>query len=110
MSSLADTIRREDAEAREALAKIDAQFVIELDGRELQIMTAFEHPPIPVRDFDWSAWIDGREEWLTGRGRTEAAAIADLREQIEEADEAQDAPAPKPAVSECGAWTVEVIG
>lgn len=49
------------------------------------VLTCFEYPPIPMRNFDWSAWIAGREEWLTGRGPTEAAAIADLKEQIEEA-------------------------
>jgi hypothetical protein len=48
------------------------------------IKTAFENPPIPIRCFDWSAWIDGREEWLVGRGETEAEAISDLQEQLED--------------------------
>jgi hypothetical protein len=50
-----------------------------------EIRTGYYPPPIPIRNFDWSAWVDGREEWLTGRGPTEEAAIADLKEQIEEA-------------------------
>jgi hypothetical protein len=66
-------------------------------ARHGRVMTAFENPPIPVRAWDWSAWIDGREEWLTGRGRTEAEAIADL---LEQADEAQDAPAARPVARE----------
>lgn len=36
-------------------------------------------PPIPLRQFDWCAWIDGEEERQEyGYGRTEAEAISDL--------------------------------
>jgi hypothetical protein len=50
------------------------------------IKTAYIYPPIPSRNFDWQAWIDGREEnsWLQGYGPTEEAAIAELKERIEE--------------------------
>jgi hypothetical protein len=46
------------------------------------VKTNFDYPPIPIRSMDWSAWLDGREEWHIGRGATESAAIADLREQL----------------------------
>ncbi len=46
------------------------------------IVTAFVNPPIPCRDFDWSATRDGYEEGdAIGWGRTEAAAIDDLEAQ-----------------------------
>lgn len=56
----------------------------------LVIETSFDYPPIPVRDFDWSAVTDNYDGELdagfqpVGRGRTEEAAIADLLEQIKE--------------------------
>jgi len=34
----------------------------------------------------WQAWIDGDEEGFNGHGFTEAEAIADLQEQMEEAN------------------------
>lgn len=49
-----------------------------------EIKTHFDKPPIPAREMDWSAWIDGCEEGPVGSGATEAEAIADLKEQIEE--------------------------
>jgi hypothetical protein len=46
-----------------------------------KIITAHEFPPIPIRSFDWCAYFDGDEELGNyGRGRTEAAAVADLVE------------------------------
>ncbi len=52
------------------------------------IKTEFVYPPIPVRDFDWAAYRDGWEPGeLQGTGRTKEAAIADLLEQEEEAEE-----------------------
>lgn len=48
-----------------------------------RILTSFDYPPIPDRSMDWSAWIDGKEEMATGYGRTKAAAIEDLLEQLE---------------------------
>ena len=47
-----------------------------------KITTSHDCPPIPVRDYDWSA---SREDWdegdLIGYGRTEQEAIDDLVEQ-----------------------------
>lgn len=48
------------------------------------IRTSHECPPIPVRSMDWAAWTDGNEEGPIGRGATEAEAVADLQEQLEE--------------------------
>ncbi len=43
------------------------------------IRTHYEHPPIPPREFDWSAVFDGYEAGdPIGRGPTEQAAIDDL--------------------------------
>lgn len=49
---------------------------------EVQIITKYDPPPIPVRDMDFAAWIDGQEENGTGRGATEEQAIANLLESI----------------------------
>ena len=52
------------------------------------IRTSHVTPPIPIRDWDWAAWIDGQEEdGPIGFGITELAAIRDLKEQIAEAKE-----------------------
>jgi len=50
------------------------------------IKTSFVYPPIPNRNFDWLAYVDGHEEntRLQGWGRSEAEAIAELKERIEE--------------------------
>ena len=37
-------------------------------------------PPIPTRELDWAAWIDGEEERGTWHGPTEEAAIEALKE------------------------------
>lgn len=63
--------------------------------RGIRVSTNFDYPPIPVRDMDWSAIdydtydadCDGDGFFSNcpiGRGATEAEAIADLLEQIEE--------------------------
>lgn len=45
----------------------------------MKIVTDHVFPPIPVREFDWSAHFDGQEEGGPyGRGRTEQEAILDL--------------------------------
>lgn len=55
-----------------------------------KIITSFDYPPIPIRCFDWCAFTedyDGAPDagWQpVGHGETEAEAIADLMEQIEE--------------------------
>lgn len=58
------------------------------------IVTTYDPPPIPVRDADWSAvdddTYDGAPDSPTrgqiGHGATEAEAIADLLEQLDDAD------------------------
>jgi hypothetical protein len=53
-----------------------------------QIITSFVYPPIPVRDFDWTATLDGYEPGeLVGTGKTEKEAIDDLLEQLDEREE-----------------------
>jgi hypothetical protein len=57
----------------------------------MNIVTRFDPPPIPLRQFDWKAYLpdlyDGAPdsgEWgnWVGRGATKEAAIADLLDQI----------------------------
>ena len=55
------------------------------------IHTNFDYPPIPVRDFDWSAVTDnydGAEDshCPIGHGLTEQDAINDLLEQLTDED------------------------
>jgi len=56
----------------------------------MKIVTHFVCPPIPLRQFDWSAidddTYDGAEDshCPIGYGATEAEAIADLMREIEE--------------------------
>lgn len=50
----------------------------------MKVVTDYWRKPIPTNKFDWSAWVDGEEERATGYGATEAEAIADLKEQIED--------------------------
>jgi hypothetical protein len=50
-----------------------------------KIVTSFDYPPIPTRDCDWSAVLDGYDAGdPIGRGPTETAAVADLLQQLEE--------------------------
>jgi hypothetical protein len=47
------------------------------------VKTHYAPPPIPLRNFDWSATLDGYEPGdPIGHGATEATAIADLQEQL----------------------------
>lgn len=47
-----------------------------------KIITTHEYPPIPIRDYDWSAIREGYEPGnLIGTGRTEQEAIEDLIKQ-----------------------------
>ena len=55
----------------------------------MKIITRYVYPPIPVRQFDWSAVTDdydGAEDshCPIGYGATEAEAIADLKQQLED--------------------------
>lgn len=49
------------------------------------IRTNYDNPPISIRSYDWSAWVDGSEEHgPIGRGKTEAEAVANLRQLVAE--------------------------
>ena len=52
-----------------------------------RIVTNYDPKPIPIRGFDWSAVDDATydgEGCPIGYGATEAEAVADLLEQLEE--------------------------
>lgn len=54
----------------------------------MNIRTYYDPKPIPVRSWDWSAYDDDTYDGPgcpVGYGATEAEAIRDLREQMEEA-------------------------
>ena len=55
----------------------------------MKIKTHFNPPPIPLRQFDWSAVDDDAYDGgdPIGFGVTQQAAINDLREQLTEAGE-----------------------
>lgn len=48
------------------------------------IVTQCVNPPVPTRQWDWVAYIEGDEEanGPTGRGPTEAEALRDLCERL----------------------------
>ena len=53
--------------------------------KPLKIRTNYDYPPIPIRDMDWSATLDGYEGGdPIGRGHTEDEAIADLKDQLDD--------------------------
>lgn len=58
----------------------------------IRIRTNYDYPPIPIRQFDWSAidddTYDGADDshCPIGHGTTEAEAIEDLLEQIADED------------------------
>jgi len=61
-------------------------------NRRVIVQTEYVHPPIPTRDYDWAAALDGYEPGEPlGQGPTEADAIYDLFLQIEEREEEHDA-------------------
>jgi hypothetical protein len=49
-----------------------------------RIITAHYQPPIPLRQFDWTAVREGREDGPVGEGRTEAEAVENLMERESE--------------------------
>jgi hypothetical protein len=49
-----------------------------------RIITRYWAKPIPLRQFEWEASVDGGDERMVGCGRTEADAIEDLRRLLEE--------------------------
>ena len=62
-----------------------------LQGKYGRIHTTYEYPPIPIRTCDWSAVLDdydgapdaGPHQYV-GLGATEAEAVRDLIEQLED--------------------------
>ena len=67
----------------------------------MTIKVSFDYPPIPIRSFDWSAYVDDTYDGPgcpLGHGPTEAAAISDLYDQME--DEEINALGPSPPAIE----------
>lgn len=55
---IGEAVIENDREARqEQMARIEA--------RGLKIKVSHVYPPVPVRQFDWCAYIDGHEETIT---------------------------------------------
>ena len=54
---------------------------------EDRVRTQCVCPPIPLRHFDWCAWVDGEEEGPVGWGPTEDIALEDLADKMEEAQD-----------------------
>jgi len=56
--------------------------VVTWNGR--RVRTEFICPPIPIRQYDYSAWIDGTEDigMIQGYGPSREMAIADLIQQL----------------------------
>lgn len=62
-----------------------------------RLVTSWQCPPVPWRNFDWAAYdddyepadVNGEGGGIVGWGRTEAEAIADYRNQL--ADETEGA-------------------
>lgn len=53
-----------------------------------KIITTYIYPPIPDRNWDWQATLDGYEPGdPIGHGPNEDAAKADLLEQVEDDDD-----------------------
>lgn len=51
----------------------------------MTIITKYDQPPIPPRQFDWTAVEDNYDlDSPIGYGRSEQEAIADLQQQIED--------------------------
>lgn len=49
------------------------------------VVVEFVYPPVPVRSWDWMAYVDGREEsGPYGHGATRDEAVEALFEEIEE--------------------------
>jgi hypothetical protein len=57
------------------------------DSQAMKIITQNIFPPIPDRNFDWSAVTDDYEPGHPiGYGPTEQAAVTDLKEQLEDTE------------------------
>lgn len=56
-----------------------------------EIVTSFQNPPIPTRDYDWAAYTTDYEGGdPIGYGPTESAAIEDLLDQLDYAESTND--------------------
>lgn len=56
--------------------------------RPVCVVLSFEYPPVPVRGWDWMAYVEGREECgPQGWGATRQQAVDDLLERIEEEED-----------------------
>jgi len=56
-----------------------------VNGLRVKIRTSHDRPPIPSRDYDWSAVTDDYEPGdPVGNGENEEAAILNLTGQLEE--------------------------
>lgn len=53
----------------------------------ITIRLQHDPPPIPTREMDWRAWVDGREEDGCEFGSTRFEALRKLIFRIEESDE-----------------------
>jgi hypothetical protein len=61
--------------------------VRQVNGQPVTVIAINGRPPIPDRRYDWSAVTDDYEPGHpVGHGETEEAAIADLVEQLEDAN------------------------
>ena len=76
-----------------------------------RVKTSFVNPPIPIRAFDWIAWIDGEEESMRyGYGRTEQEAKDELANELAQYDESEPAAQPEASTDDVvrrmlQAWT-----
>lgn len=77
---------RGDAMSGDYDAREDRELQIErIEARGFKIVTRMIKPPIPVRDYDWCAFLDGYEEKTSwqGWGRTQLEALDDLLDNLE---------------------------
>ena len=66
------------------IKRLEAENSLLKEQLTMKIKTNYEHPPIPLRQFDWSAVYDNYEPGdYVGHGETEEKAIADLKEKTE---------------------------
>ncbi len=53
----------------------------------MKVIVSYYEPPIPIRNFDWLAYFDGREEGPCGYGKTKMEALDDLLWQTDTYEE-----------------------
>lgn len=58
--------------------------------RKLTIFAVYDPPPVPIRAFDWQAWVDGQEERLSVAGPTPQACLRELADEMEDQDGSND--------------------